>query len=303
MTERTLKRLVGALAVAVVLWIIAELVSGGSGSIGASGEIAGFFDDVDAESLEAVRIERADSTVELERAGERWTVNGFPADSGAVARLLQTIPELEIGDLTATNPANHARMGVSEDSAAAVDLVFDGEARTLLVGDAGRRFGTSYVRLPGADDVYLLEGDLRSHVQRGVEQWRNRVMVSIDSAAVARVEVEKDGDAYTLVRGDSVWTFESGDSVQASAVRGILAELSRLVATGFVAEGDSIAGLPTSSTTRAYSGGGEMLAEITVGEGTGERWARTASDEYLYRVSSFRADRVAPPREDVVPGG
>jgi hypothetical protein len=303
MTERTLKRLVGALAVAVALWIIAELVSGGSGSIGASGEIAGFFDDVDTASLAALRIERADSTVELERSGDRWTVNGFPADSSSVARLLSTIPELRIGDLTATNPANHARMGVSEDSAASVDFVVDGETKTLLVGDAGRRFGTSYVRLPGADEVYLLEGDLGSHVRRGLEQWRNRVMVSIDSAAVARIEVEKDGDAYTLVRGDSLWTFEGGDSVQANAVQGILSELAHLVATGFVAEGDSVAALPRSSTTRALSDGGEILAEITVGEGTGQRWARTASDEYLYRVSSFRADRVAPPREDVVPGG
>jgi hypothetical protein len=303
MSERTLKRLVGALAVAVALWVIAELVSSGSGSIGASGDIAGFFDDVDAESLEAIRFERADSTVELERAGDRWTVNGFPADSGSVARLLETIPELRIGDLTATNPANHARMGVSEDSASSVDFVVGGETKTLLVGDAGRRFGTSYVRLPGADDVYLLEGDLRSNVRRGLDQWRNRVMVSIDSAAVARIEVEKDGDAYTLVRGDSLWTFESGDSVQGPAVQGILSELAHLVATGFVAEGDSVAALPASSTTRALSGEGELLAEITVGEGTGERWARTASDEYLYRVSTFRADRVAPPLEDVVAGG
>lgn len=303
MTERTLKRLVGALAVAVALWIVAELISGGSGSIGASGEIAGFFDDVDAESLEAIRFEQADSTVELERGDGGWTVNGFPADSGAVQRLLDAIPELEVGDLTATNPANHGRMGVSEDSAASVDFVVAGETKTLLVGDAGRRFGTSYVRLPGADEVYLLEGDLGSHVRRGLDQWRNRVMASLDSAGVARIEVEKDGDAYVLVRGDSAWTFESGDPVQANAVQGILSELSRLVATGFVAEGDSIAALPTSSTTRALSEGGDVLAEIVVGEGTGERWARTTTDEYVYRVSSFRADRVAPPREDVVPEG
>ncbi len=303
MTERTLKLLVGALAVAIALWLITELMSGGSGSIGASGEAAVFFQDIDAESLEAVHMVRSDTTVSLEREGGAWTVNGFPADSGAVSRFLDALSELEIGELMAANPANHARMGVTEDSAVAVDFVVGGEARTLLVGDAGRRFGTSYVRMPGQDEVHLLEGDLRSHVRRGLDQWRSRTMAAVDSAAVARIEVEKDGDAYTLVRGDSAWTFESGDSVRATTVQGILAELAGMVASGFVAEGDSIGALPRSSTTRAYGTGGDLLVEVTVGAGTGERWARSSTDEYVYRVSTFRADRVAPPRENVEPGG
>lgn len=302
MTERTLKRLVGALAIVVGLWLLAELLSGGSGAISASGEIARVFDGVDAESLEAVRMQRGDTTISLERDGERWTVNGFPADSGAVQRLLDEVPGLRVGELVAANPANHPRMGVSDDSAVVVELVVGGDARTILVGDAGRRFGTSYVRVPDADDVYLLEGDLRAHARRGLDQWRNRTMVAIDSAAVARVEVEKDGEAYALVRGDSAWTFESGDAVEAAAVRGVLAELARLVASGFVAEGDSIAALPRSSRTVAYDDAGQVLAEVTIGEGTGERWARTSGDEYVYRVSTFRADRVAPPREDVEAG-
>lgn len=302
MTERTLKRLVGALAIVAGLWIVAELVSGGSGAISVSGELARIFDGVDAESLEAVRMQRGDATISLERDGERWTVNGFPADSGAVQRLLDEVPELRVGDLVAANPANHPRMGVSDDSAVVVELVVGGEGRTILVGDAGRRFGTSYVRAPGADEVYLLEGGLGAHARRGLDQWRNRTLVAIDSAAVARVEVEKDGDAYALVRGDSVWTFESGEGVRTTAVQGILAELARLVASGFVAEGDSIAALPRASRTVAYDADGQVLAEVTIGEGTGERWARTSGDEYVYRVSTFRADRVAPPREDVEAG-
>lgn len=302
MSEATLKRLVGALAVVAGLWIVAEVISGGSGSIAPSGEIAGFFEDLDAASLEAVRMVRSDATIELAREGDAWTVNGFPADSAAVQRLLDVVPGLEVGELIATNPANHARMGVAADSTVSVDFVVDGASRTILIGDPGRRFGTAYVRLPGADAVYLLEGDLRAHVRRDLDQWRNRTMVAIDSTAVTRVEVEKDGDAYTLVRGDSLWTLEDGAAVQETAVSGILAELARLVASGFVAEGDSITSMPESSRTVAYDADGSVLAEITVGEGTGERWARSASDDYVYRVSTFRADRVAPPREDVVAG-
>lgn len=303
MSESTLKRLVGALVVVVGLWLLAEAMSGGSGSIAASGEMAGFFDDLDPAMLETVRMTRGDSTVELRRSDGGWTVDGFPADSGSVARFLDELGAAEVGDLAATNPDNHARMGVSEDSAARLELVAAaGDVRTLLVGDAGRRFGTSYVRLPDDDRVHLLEADLRTHVRRGLDQWRDRVMVTVDSSAIARIEVEKDADAYTLVRGDSAWSFDGGGAVRSTAVQGILAELSRLVASGFVAEGDSIGALPRSSSTRALGADGEVLAEVTIGEGTGERWARTSRDDYVYRVSTFRADRVAPPREDVEGG-
>jgi hypothetical protein len=301
-SERTLKLLVGALAVALALWGVAELLSGGSGSIGASGEIAGFFDDIDAASLEALRVERGDTTLTLERSGDAWTVNGFPADSAAMSRLLQTISELWVGDLMATNPDNHARMGVVADSAVTVDFVVADGSKSLLVGDAGRRFGTAFVRLPGQDEVYMLEGDLRSQIRRGLDQWRNRTMLAVDSSAVTRIEVEKDGDAYALVRGDSAWTFESGDPAREATVQGILAELAHMVASGFVEEGDSIGSLPRSSTTRAFSAPDELMVEVTIGEGSGERWARSTTDDYVYRVSTFRADRVAPPRENVEPG-
>jgi hypothetical protein len=302
MSERTLKQLVGALALAVGVWLVASLFSRGGGSIEASGEITGVLEGLDGASVEAVTVRRGGDTIVLERSGSRWAVNGYPADSGSVARLTIALDEAEIGDLVATNPANHARMGVAVDSATEVELTADGASRTLLVGDAGRQFGTAYVRLPDQDEVYLLVGDLRTHVVRELDAWRNRTMVAIDTAAVTRVEVERDGDAYALVRGDSTWTFEGGGDVAPAALSGVLSELGRLVATGFLAEGDSIAGLEQAAATRAYDAAGTVLAEITLGSGEGDRWARTASDEYVYRVSSFRANRVAPTREEAEPG-
>lgn len=301
MSERTLKQLVGALALAVGVWLIVSLFSGGEGSIEASGEIAALLEGVDGESIEAVTIRRADDTISLVRADGRWTVNGFPADSASVARLTTAMDEAEIGDLVATNPENHARMGVAADSTTAVELTVGGATRTVFVGDAGRAFGSAYARVPDQDEVYLLEGDLRAQAVRDLDAWRNRIMVAVDTAAVERLEVARQGEAYALVRGDSAWTFEEGGDVAPVALNGLLSELARLVATGFLAEGDSIATLEQATATRAYDAEGTLLAEITVGSGSGDRWARTASDDYLYRVSSFRAGRIAPTREDAEP--
>jgi len=303
MSERMLKQLVGALFLTVALWAIVSFLSSGGGSIAASGEIADFFEELGEASIDGVRIAGPDGEVELARAGGDWTANGFPADSGAISRLLGVLGELAVGDLVATNPANHDRMGVSVDSAVSVDFDVGGDSRSILVGRQGRRYATSYVRLPGEDEVYLLEGDLRIQVLRRLDDWRDRKMASIDSAAVSRIEIERDGDAYTMVRGDSAWTFEGGGVVNPFAVVGVLSELSSLMASGFLADSDSIAVLEQGGTTVAYSDTGEVLAEITIGSGSGDRWARTVTADYLYRVSSFRVGRVAPTREVAGWGG
>lgn len=302
MSERTLKQLVGALTVVVGVWIVGTLFSGGSGSIAASGSISNVFDGLDGVSLQSMRMVNEGSSVELTRSGDGWTANGFPADPAAVSRLLDILPDLEIGDLTASNPDNHDRMGVSVESAVTVTFTVGGDERALLVGKSGRRFGTAYVRLPGEDDVYLLDGDLRAQLTRDLDSWRDRTMVRIDSAAVARIVVQRGTRSYALERGDTAWTFADGGPAQAPVVNGILAELSALVATGFLADTDSIAELDLEMTTTALSASGEVLAEIRLGSGDGDRWGRTLTDDYLYRVTSFRAGRVAPAQEDVEPG-
>ena len=302
MSERMLKQLVGALAITVALWAIVSFLSGGGGSISASGEITDLFEGLGESSIDAVRIEGRNGQMDLRRDDDDWTVNGFPADSGSISRFLAVLPDLVAGDLVATNPANHDRMGVSADSAVSVDFGVGGDFQSILVGKQGRGFGTTYVRLPGEDEVYLLEGDLRAQVVRRLDDWRDRSVVNIDSTTVHRIAIERDGDAYTMVRGDSVWTFEEGGPVRATAVTGILSELSNLMASGFITDGDSIAALDQGGRTVAYSGSGEVLADITIGSGSADRWARTPTDDYVYRISSFRVGRVAPTREDAEPG-
>ena len=303
MSEKALKQLVGALAVVVILWVAATLVSrAGDGAIGASGELAGFFEGVTAEAVSEARILRPADTIALSRGGDGWRVNGFRADSGSVARFFQTLGDAEVGDLVATNPANHARMGVSADSARTLQLELAGATRSLLFGDEGPRPSTIYAREDGADQVYLVEGGLWSHLQRQLDDWRNRRMLAIDTSRVARIAIERGEDAFTLVRADSVWTFADGGATRAAQVRSILNELGGgLVASRFVADDDSLAALPAGGSTVAFSEEGDVLAEVTVGEGSGDRWAMVAGDSVRYRLPSFRVDLIVPTLESVRP--
>ena len=172
MSERTLKQLVGALVLVVAMWAIATLLSGGGGGVpSVAGEIAAAFDGVSEASVTEVRMRSASGEVVLAGGAGAWTVNDLRADSGTVTRFWDLLTGLEVGSLVASNPDNHGRMGVADNGGAVLEIDLGGETRTVVVGDQGPRFGTAYVRLPEQNEVYLAEGDLRSHVQRRLADW------------------------------------------------------------------------------------------------------------------------------------
>lgn len=300
MSERALK----ALAVAVVslglIWFaVSFLPGGGGGTAGPMGALATFFDGVTPESVSDLRIQGPEGSEEvgLRRESGEWRVNGFRADSGTVARFWEALQSAEVGDLVASNPGNHARMGVSADSAWRMDLELAGGPRSILVGSPGSRFGSAFVRLPDEDQVYLLTGNLRSQVTRTLDDWRNKRVASVDTTAVWRIEVERDEGGFLLERADSLWALEDGTDASLSSVRGILGEMARLDATGFHEEGDSLP--PLEATIRAVGQGGEVYLTLEIGSGEGDRWARAAGDSITYRLPSWRVSRILPDLESV----
>jgi len=303
MSAKTLRNLVVALIVVLLLWGGTVMISSRGEAKGADTEIAGVLDGLTPDAVTSVRMSRGGDTISLTRQGSAWDVNGWAADSAQVAGLFTTLADAHIGDLVATNPANHDRMGVSEDSAWTVVFDVGSKPRTLLVGDRGPRYGTAYVRLPGEDAVYLAEGDLRARMDRSVTEWRNKRIAAVDTAEVARIEVARGGAPYTLVRADSSWTLEGGAPADTSTVETMLAGLANVRADGFTSASDSVGGLPEEVAVAALSPKGDTLAALSFGEGSGTRWARARGDSVLYTVEGWRVDRLAPTREKVGAGG
>jgi len=300
-SEKTLKALVVILLGAVILWGGVTLVSRWTGGgPTAAPALADVFQAAKADSVTAVRITGPKDSVSLERKGTKWTVNDFATDSGMVSDFFSTLRNTKIGELVSTNPANQAAMGVSKDSAWTLSFDVGGKAHTLLVGKTGPRYATAYVRLPGQDRVYLANGNLRSEVTRPVADWRNKRIVALDTASVHRIEVERDGKSYTLLRSDSTWTLAGGEAVDKTAVHDILDELSGLQAAGFVEKGDTLAKSPEGAHVLALSASGDTLGQVTLGSGKADRWARTPGDSVTYRLAGWRVDRLVPERKTVV---
>lgn len=304
MSARALKALLGTVGGLLILWLVISFLPRGTGRPGGSSqELAAFFQGVTPESVSAIRIQGPDENgrVELTRSEGQWKVNGFRTDSANLARFWEAVEGAEIGDLVATNPANHPRMGLTADSAWTFELELASGPRTLLVGNPGSQYGTSFVRLPEQDNVHVLEGDLRPQVTRNLDAWRNKRVSTLDTAAVQRIEVEREYGAFVLQRSDSLWTLEGGEEADPTAVSGILGEMARMDASGFYAPGDSLP--DRAGVVRALDAGGGVRLTLEIGAGEGDRWARAAGDSITYRIPSWRVSRIFPDLERVRGGG
>lgn len=298
MSTRTLTRLLGAAGVLLGLWLaIALLGSGRGGGSEPAGEWTGFFDRLNRVTVSEVRLDGEDGQRVIAREGSSWTIDGLRADSGTVARFWDSVEDASISGLVSRNPENHDRMGLAEESAHSMTFELDGESRILLVGDAGTSAGTSFVRKPGSDETYVLSSNFNAHMDRALADWRDRRVVIVDTAAVARIELTAEDGAHTVSRGDSAWTVANGAEADPTAVRAILEELAILRANGFAEADHEVFEAPAELSLTALGGTGDTLAVLTLGEGEGDRWVTARGDTTVYRLPSFRAARLIPSGE------
>lgn len=167
-----------------------------------------------------VRIRTADSpTVTLRRVDERWQVEelqGYPVDWSRLRQLLADLAQAKVVEQKTDNPDYYARLGVEDleqegASGVLLELGFEGESVSLMVGkDAGSRKG-QYVRLTGSPRSVLVDRELE--VAREPIDWAERNIIDVLSADVAEVEIiHPDGDwirARKISAGETDFTLES----------------------------------------------------------------------------------------------
>ena len=290
MSEKTLRASLYFLVSVVVLYLlVSALRGGGDGDRSVDPDLAGALQEIAEGSHELFLIEGPAGSIRLEMRAGTWTANGFDAESSAVERLIRAVEGVEVTGVAGTNPANHVRFGLTADSAWTFSA---GDGAAVLLGKTGTRFGTAYARLPDSDVVSLIEGDLRPAAARSLADWRNKMILRADTAAVTRIAVAHGGSAVLYERQDSSWTVD-GDAAEAGTVRTILQELAGLRASGFAPE-DAEMPAAADRSVLATDADGNELASLSLAEREGSFWLLSSGSTYIFEIPTFRANRIAP---------
>jgi hypothetical protein len=169
------------------------------------------------------------------------------------------------------------------------------------------------VRRPDDVEVYTLQGNLVNLARRGVDDWRERQIVSAVRGDLQRIEYTYGDTSFALARDSAGWRVEpSRRAVAEGSVESVLNNLAELRALGFAA--DSIADTLSweSPTARVTVLGPDdaRIAELDFirrEENVGY-FVRRAGEPVVYTLSSYsgeqilkRRDQLAPPSEDMEP--
>ena len=146
--------------------------------------------------------------------------------------------------------------------------------------------------------MYLVESQLSALADRQVNDWRDKHIVAVDTAAVTRIEVGRGSDRYTLVRADSAWTFAYGVETDSAAVRRLLGEFGSLEAqgSGFPTpdQADSLDFDPPARQVSLFDAEGTELAALVFDSTSSGFWARHADGETIFQLYQWKANNLTP---------
>lgn len=300
MSKETLLRAVAALAVLVVGWGAVTLFRGDL-----SDEPVGLaLPTVLLSDVTRIEIEGPDDTLALALGPEgRWTVNARPASRTALDETFQALADsVWTAELVARNPASHARLGVDTlGGRHAVFLSGDEVLLDLWVGETGRDFESRYLRLEGDSATYLFRGRLVNLLTRRIDAWRDRQIASVARDSVAALAVTTPGGRYAARRGETAWTVD-GAASDSSQMDQLLRELEDLRAAGFPtpAQEDSITFASPRRRFAALGPAGDTLLALVFDSTQAGVWVRHDSGGTVWRIDSWRAERITPPESLLV---
>lgn len=264
--------------------------------------------------IDIIQLTVAD-TIRLERDGARWSVDGHPADSAKIADLLPALGEARATELVARNPDNHERLGVSDITGRRIELYTDsGGPLAFHLGNRDRGRGGYYVRDTAAVEVYRLDGPLGAYLGRDRDGWRDRLIATLDTAALREVLIRRGDDQATLVRGEGGWRVAElpADTATVQDLLRMLAGLS--ASSSFPSDAEAAAAdfaRPDGALDVFAVGEGDITARSLVlslrfveTESEGGKWlVRHADERETYGLTAASIRRLLPERSRLLQAG
>jgi hypothetical protein len=231
------------------------------------------FDPADAARI---TITSTAQTLTLERDGDRWRIAApveAPADRIEVETLLADLstgrrPDARIPD------ADRETYGLDGGEEVAVEVAaHDGVLLSLVVGeDAGGE--STWVRIPGDDDVLRAPIGGRARLSRPAGAWRDRTVTDLDPALVQGVVIQWDDRNVRTARTADGW---SGD-VDAPTIDRVVA-----LAAGLRAE-EVMAGERDNERRILLALEGPQPVSLELGRSGGLWTVRREGDPTVWRI-------------------
>ena len=153
--------------------------------------------------IEKLRVERG-ATEKGAPGFDAWNIVTplqYPADSAQVRTLLKTFADPLPMDAF-VDSGNHEDYGVDDQNGLLVELYVAGQeipGAALVVGKTAAGPST-FVRLPGSDDVYRADVGGRARYARPAAEWRDKVAIEVERTKILGLTIARGAETLRFTR-------------------------------------------------------------------------------------------------------
>lgn len=252
------------------------------------------------DDVKRVEIKQPKETLVLVKDKEKWKLEKpvtLDAESQPITELLDKLNGLRANDKEIRDNADPKTVGL-EKPHAVIKLTLEegkGDAKDKKHRDLIYQFGTSdkekgklFVRVEGWPRVNALADDLLKLVDRPVLAYRNRKVLDSAGADLAKIDIARTGEEYTLEKKDGDWKLTKPAAAKADAGKAeqLAGDLARLESVEFIADApkdedlDKVYGLAKAPlrATLHFSDAKKPAQTLAIGN------QRTGKDEWYARL-------------------
>jgi hypothetical protein len=285
-------------------------------------DIASAIAPVPAEKFDTIRIKRFEGrdddavleNVVLKKKDGVWRM-AEPVDyaitEGSATRMAEALGELKVIDVISENKENHANFEVDDRHGIEVTaLEGEKELAHLIVGKS--KSGMTFVRIPGKDEVYRIQGYHRTAFNKSVENLRDKSVTDVDLVDVKKITFANTDQELVLERtgeGSEAGISPVGAKIKnfdETKAKNLMRSAVKMNARAFVDEDlppekTGLTGDAAKLVIESASSGEPETVTVWIGndqEGKQQTYAKTSVSNQIFLIAKTTADKLKVKKDD-----
>lgn len=259
---------------------------------------------IDTTQVTGLVLEKKEGTVQFTRKDKQWvlTDKAYPADSALVELMLDGLRTLKLSALV-SEKQDFKRYELDNENRILVRAM-KGEDPVLefSIGKTAPTQNHTFVMIKDDKNIYHAAGNLKSHFDKTVEDFRDKKVLEFKEASLKQVTLEKDGKSIILIAREEKkdkeqpvvsWAAEGGAKIDTQVVSTLLSSLSFLKCQKFLdsptkAELEKTA--PLCKIILEIEGGLELI--LFNGEKEDHVNGISSMNDYAFELSRFNGEEI-----------
>src|SRR5271157_1229391 len=163
------------------------------------------------DQFQEIRIRKAGAEpIDLKRENGKWQIaepKPYAADPDTSSSLVSALTSISADKTIEDNATDLSQYGLTAPQLDVSVVRKDGKTNELLIGDDTPTSSGSYVKLAGDPHVYTVASFVKSGIDKGLNDLRDKRLLTFDSEKLTRVELQAKGQPVEFGKNSqNEWT-------------------------------------------------------------------------------------------------